>query len=89
MTNITDSITNNIIATIRAERTGTRSTSRAGKPVKGFKTRATADGTPIYEAQIGIDGRKVYLGSFLTPEEASAAYTTAKARIAELRQQPQ
>lgn len=85
MTNITDSITNNIIATIRAERSTGQ--TRVGKPVRGYKTRTTSDGTPVFEAQLGLGSRKIYLGSFSTPEEATAVYQAAKARVAELKQQ--
>jgi len=84
---ITNNITDSIIATLKAERSTGQ--ARTGHAVKGYKTRTTADGTPVYEAQIGIGGRKVYLGSFSAPEEATAAYAAAKARIHELRQQPQ
>lgn len=85
----TDSITDSIIATLKAERSTGTGTRRESHAIKGYKTRTAADGSTVYESQIGLGSRKIYLGSFSTPEEATAAYTTAKARIAELRQQPQ
>lgn len=85
MTGTTETLADHIISTIRAERSTGQ--TRAGKPAKGFKTRTTADGSTVYEAQLGFSGTKIYLGTFSTPEEATAAYVAAKARVQELKQQ--
>lgn len=34
-----------------------------------------------FMAQIGVDGKNVYLGKFMTSEEASQAYLTAKRQL--------
>jgi len=71
---------NDIISAIKAMKTSSRESNR---PVKGYKIHHGK--TPKYEAQIGIGSSKIYLGMFDSPEKATAAYTAAKAKIAEMR----
>lgn len=48
--------------------------------VSGFKgARPKPSGR--YEAQIGHQGRRIYIGTYDTPQEAHAAYLTAKSKL--------
>ena len=75
-TNITDSIINAVRSEFR--------TAATPAPAKGYKQVGSK-----YAAQIGIGNKKLHLGMFDTPEEATAAYNAARQRVQELREQAQ
>lgn len=54
--------------------------SRHARPLKGITLIRYRSGNTRWQAQIGIDGKSIYLGVFNTREQAAEAYKKAAAK---------
>lgn len=68
---------NNKIENLRLANSAQNNSNRSFNGAVGFKGVYWNKSGKAYRAQIQINGRRIYLGSFATPEEAHEAYVKA------------